>query len=90
MPTLAERYAEALTALGLTEVTANQRSRRYRCFTSSHPALFYYIGKAGSLRIGRCRTESRPVSDRVKRDLLARTRPVADLFAELLTVGEAV
>jgi hypothetical protein len=81
MPTLAERYAEALVALGLHEVTT--RSRKYRCFTSSHPGLYYYIGKAGSLRIGRCRTESTPVSNRIKRQLLDTTPTNADIAAEL-------
>jgi hypothetical protein len=32
--------------------------------------LFYFIGVSGSLRVGRCRTESVPVSDRIKRLLL--------------------
>ena len=79
--TLAERYAEALVAKGHTEVIT--RSRKYRCFSGPHPGLFFYIGKAGSLRVGRCRTESHPVSDRVKRALLDATPTRDDICREL-------
>jgi hypothetical protein len=81
--TLAERYAAALQARGLTETTT--KSRKYRCFTSQLPGRYYYIGKAGSLRIGACRSESVPVSGRIKRLLLEGTaHPTAtDVFGSL-------
>jgi hypothetical protein len=66
--TLQERYVAALTACGCKPCTT--RSRKYLCFTGPKPGLYYYLGKSGSLRVGRCRTASIPVTERVKRLLL--------------------
>jgi len=68
MPTLRKQYVAALEARGCKPCVS--RSRKYLCYTGPQPGLFYFIGVSGSLRVGRCRTESVPVSDRIKRLLL--------------------
>jgi hypothetical protein len=81
MPTLANRFATALTAKGCREIQS--RSAKYRCFTSPLPGQFYWVGRSGALRIGRCRTESYPVTDRIKRLLLDMTPTNEDICQAL-------
>ena len=62
--TLRERFVTALTARGHKRVDA--RTGKYLVFTSRIPDNFYFVGRSGALRFGRCATASVPVSDRHK------------------------
>jgi hypothetical protein len=66
--TLQNKYAAVLLARGMCEVTTT--SRKFRKF-SRQEGGYYFLGKAGSLRVGKTMTDSIPVSNQFKNDLLA-------------------
>lgn len=65
--TLREKYIEALKAKSYEEV--NSRSSKYVVFRRD-AEFYFYIGKSGSLRIGRTITGSVPVTKAYKNSLL--------------------
>ena len=65
--TIHDRLVAALQKLG-EHVLAN-KTRKYTTMSRAG-GNYYYIGKAGALRTGRTVSNSRPVSETVKRLLL--------------------
>lgn len=67
-----DKFADALIARGERELPS--RSQKFRTFTRERTAsvqgYFYFLGRAGSLRVGRTVSRSVPVSDVTKRRLL--------------------
>lgn len=79
--TLQSRFAEALTRRGLRPIAT--KSRKYLVFADTSPHRYYYIGRSGSLRVGRCYSESVPVSNGHKRRLLGEAASEIDFVTEL-------
>lgn len=67
--TLQQRFISSLEAVGYTRVM-NAKSRKYIVMHRAQEPGFYYVGSSGALRVGRSVSESHPVSDGVKRELL--------------------
>jgi hypothetical protein len=68
MKTLRERYIAGLIAIGETKVKS---TFKYEVYTRSAGAGgFYYVGRAGALRVGVSIAHSIPCSDEFKRALL--------------------
>ncbi len=74
MKTLQERYAAALLARGEVEVlpSPTRKARTFR-FTREGRTVYHYVGRSGSVRVGKNYTESFPVSSQFKEMLLAAT-----------------
>lgn len=69
MATLQEQYIDALTFLGYKRIV-NSRTRRI-VFESPHrPGTYWYLGKAGAIRIGKTIADSHPAGPTTKRYLL--------------------
>jgi hypothetical protein len=71
--TIHDRLVAALTARGETLVPG--RSTKYTVLTrtkrdTGESLGFYFVGRAGALRVGRKVTESIPVSEAIKKKLL--------------------
>jgi hypothetical protein len=83
--TLQTRYADALTQLGEREVVG--KSRKVRTFTRARGG-YYFIGRAGSLRVGNSRSLSVACGDGWKEALLRgdvlqkRTEEAAHAYAK--------
>lgn len=67
MKTLQERYAAALEAIGERRVKGTFKYSKYTRFEGG----FYYLGRAGALRIGHTIRGSIPVTEKFKQKLLA-------------------
>ncbi len=67
MATIQDRLANALKKLGETEIPG--RSRKYRVFTKNGGG-FYFLGKAGALRVGPTISGSASMSDATKSRLM--------------------
>jgi hypothetical protein len=65
--TLRDRYVAALLARGCIQIAST--SRRYVIFEAADHTR-YYLGKNGSLRVGRTIADSVPVGDRQRQFLL--------------------
>lgn len=68
MKTLRDQYIEALTKLG--EVLQDQKRSSKSIVFSRKEGGYYYLGKSGSLRVGKKKAESIPVSKKFKEQLL--------------------
>lgn len=69
MATLRDQYVEALEARGWKRQAV--RSHRYLVFSHHRwPSSRVFVGKRGSLRMGRTHKESSPVSDDARRKML--------------------
>jgi hypothetical protein len=69
--TMQEKFAAALVARGETEVPT--KSRKYRTFTrtwNDQRIGYFFLGKAGALRVGARSSSSIPVSDADKARIL--------------------
>jgi hypothetical protein len=69
--TMQEKFAAALVARGETEVP--NRSRKYRTFTRTWNGQrigYFFLGKAGTLRVGARSSSSMPVFDADKARIL--------------------
>lgn len=73
-PTLSERFSTALRARGWVEQAPLSGCRVFR-HPDRRPAVFIYVGKGGSLRVGSTRTSSRVVADSLRDKLLAEATP---------------
>lgn len=69
--TLRHRYVKALEARGEKIVKETSKYIVMTRTLNERTNLFFYIGRAGSLRTGSNRTNSIPVSDAFKASLLA-------------------
>ena len=71
-----ERVARALVAMGCVEEKST--SRKYRVFicATSSPQKYYFVGKAGALRVGSCASKSTSLTDTVLPSLLAKYAPL--------------
>ena len=73
MKTMTEKLVAGLIALGCREVTSN--SRKYRQFTRILADLpnesYYFVGKAGALRVGRCASDTVALGAGAKARILA-------------------
>lgn len=74
MKTLQQRYLAALLARGCEQVPS--RSQKVITVTRPQEGTFYFLGKAGSLRVGYSLTRSIPVREQFKARLLAAPAPV--------------
>jgi hypothetical protein len=72
MKTLRERYTAALIARGETLVKSTHKYDVYtrQAGPGGSTYHFYYIGRAGALRVGSSIASSTPCSDRFKQSLL--------------------
>ena len=69
-PTIHDRLVAALQRRGETIVT-DARSTRYTVLTrKGGDAIFYYVGRAGALRVGRTVATCRPVNAAFRAQLL--------------------
>ena len=72
--TLHDRFVAALIATGHSpgiDPAKNARSSKYTVLDRSiAPGWFFFVGKAGSLRVGRNIKNSIPISDKMKKILL--------------------
>lgn len=73
-PTQQQCLMRALVHSGFT---AAKTTARYRVY-SVNPALSYYVGPNGALRIGRTAGESRPVIDSLRRELIDTGRKLLE------------
>jgi hypothetical protein len=71
MTTLHDRYIAALERQGLKRVQA--RTRKATVLGPRPDGSFYYVGRAGSIRLGKTYGGSLPISDRFKAKLLEET-----------------
>jgi hypothetical protein len=74
--TLQQRLVEALMRLRGALPVPGHRSTRYVALKRKDGG-FYYVGKAGALRIGDTVATSRPLADVAKRRLLAEAERTA-------------
>jgi hypothetical protein len=63
-PTLESQYVESLIALGWEEKPKLVGARVFQ--HPGNPQLYVFVGKAGSIRVGRTRSESRVVTEGFK------------------------
>ena len=72
--TIREKLIEQLLAEGQSEVAPRSRktSSKYVTFTTDQPGVFYFVGKAGALRKGRCVTESISLEGAIRDKVIAR------------------
>lgn len=68
-PTLHDRLVAALLARG-ERIVENARTTRYTVLTREGGGGFYFVGKAGALRIGRTVADSHPAAESVRRRFL--------------------
>ncbi len=59
-----EKVIEYLTKKGFVELKS--RSGKYRRFSSSHEGQYYFIGRKGAVRVGRCASNSFSITERIK------------------------
>lgn len=67
---LEDKFTEALMTRG-HRYKGYTRNRRYQILTGDAPDTFYFIGRAGAVRIGRTVTESEACTQAFKDQLLA-------------------
>lgn len=68
MKTLQRKYIDALLKLGENQLDDKGKTIKFSCKNGG----YYYLGKAGSLRVGKNKSESIPVSKQFKDQLLTK------------------
>ena len=70
--TLREKYIAGLLALGYVRV--DSRSSKFEVFANSNSSMFFFVGKAGSLRFSDVKRvdSSVPANDRTKTVVIAK------------------